>query len=310
MHGPHVTAAHDGVRRVRHGHRYSPGRGGVGCAEGVVARSARRRSRTGARAGPADRPRARDARHRERALVPERRCGANPRRPPGSGPRCSPPTAPTATSADRRTGSGRRRRRNPPTRAPTCDCSSGRATRASRPTPPRAPRGARPRATSSSRARRCGSPPRRAARCGRSRSPRTCTSTATGSSTSTCGTPDDAFGREIASFDLGSVFRFSDDLYVARPLPWRLCARTRAGQPRVQGLADRPRSSPSGATPRTAARWRCPPTPRHAGPPGWFIGHLRPGMSATFTDLHEHPRVVPPTVPAAVATQDLAPTAG
>ena len=121
--------------------------------------------------------------------------------------------------------------------------------------------------------------------------------------------PDDAFGREIASFDLGSVFRFSDDLYVARPLPWRLCARTRAGslEFKVWRIGE---IEPEWGDPTHGGSVVLPPDAPTRGAAGWFIGHVRPGMSATFTDLHEHPRVVPPTVPAAVATQDLAPTAG
>jgi hypothetical protein len=116
-------------------------------------------------------------------------------------------------------------------------------------------------------------------------------------------------GREIASFDLGAVFRFSDDLYVARPLPWRLCARTRAGRVefKVWRLAE---IEPEWGDPTHGGSVAIPADAPASGAAGWFIGHLRPGMSATFTDLHEHPRVVPPTVPGAAATQDLAPPAG
>jgi hypothetical protein len=118
-----------------------------------------------------------------------------------------------------------------------------------------------------------------------------------------------SLGREIASFDLGSVFRYSDDLFVARPLPWRLCARTRAG--RVEFKVWRlDEDEPEWGDPAHGGSVVLPADAPASGAAGWFIGHLRPGMSATFTDLHEHPRVVPAPVPVAAATQDLAPPAG
>jgi hypothetical protein len=92
-------------------------------------------------------------------------------------------------------------------------------------------------------------------------------------------------------------------------LPWRLCARTRAGRIefKVWRLAE---AEPDWGDPAHGGSVAIPADAPADGASGWFIGHMRPGMSATFTDLHEHPRVVPPTVPGAVATQDLAPTAG
>jgi hypothetical protein len=115
--------------------------------------------------------------------------------------------------------------------------------------------------------------------------------------------------REIASYDLSSVFRFSDDLFVARPLPWRLCARTRDGRLefKVWRLAE---VEPEWGDRAHGASVALPADAPASGAVGWFIGHLRPGMSATFTDLHEHARVVAPTVPGAAATQDLAPPVG
>jgi hypothetical protein len=115
--------------------------------------------------------------------------------------------------------------------------------------------------------------------------------------------------REIASYDLSSVFRFSDDLFVARPLPWRLCARTRDGRLEFKAwrLAE---FEPAWGDPAHGGSVALPADAPASGAAGWFIGHVRPGMSATFTDLHEHRRVVAPSVPGAVATQDLAPPAG
>jgi hypothetical protein len=113
-------------------------------------------------------------------------------------------------------------------------------------------------------------------------------------------------GREIASFDLASVFRFSDDLYVVRPLPWRLCARTLAG--RVEFKAWRlAEDEPAWGDPTHGGSVAIPADVPGAGAAGWYIGHLRPGVSATFTDLHEHARSVTPDVAVGAATQDLAP---
>jgi hypothetical protein len=116
-------------------------------------------------------------------------------------------------------------------------------------------------------------------------------------------------GREIGSFDLGAVFRYSDELYVARPLPWRMCARTRAGRLefKVWLLTE---DEPAWGDPTHGGSVVIPADAPASGVPGWFIGHLRPGMSATFTDLHEHRRAAPPDVTVGAATQDLAPGAG
>jgi hypothetical protein len=117
-----------------------------------------------------------------------------------------------------------------------------------------------------------------------------------------------SLGREIASFDLASVFRFSDDLYVARPLPWRLCARTRDGRVefKVWMLTE---DEPVWGDPAHSGSVAIPADAPATGAAGWFVGHLRPGMSATFTDLHEEqPAAAPVTVDA--ATQDLAPAVG
>src|SRR4051812_23634933 len=107
-------------------------------------------------------------------------------------------------------------------------------------------------------------------------------------------------GREIASFDLGSVFRVSDGVAAAQPLPWRLCARTRAGRVefKVWRLAE---VEPAWGDPAHGGSVALPADAPPAGAAGWFVGHLRPGMSATFTDLREHPRVVPPVTAVAAA---------
>ena len=55
---------------------------------------------------------------------------------------------------------------------------------------------------------------------------------------------------------------------------------------------------------------RLPADAPTAGATGWFIGHLRPDMHATFTDLREHPQTAPVAVADPSVTQDLALTAG
>ncbi len=100
-------------------------------------------------------------------------------------------------------------------------------------------------------------------------------------------------GREIASFDLGSVFRTGGAVPAARPLPWRLCARTRAGRVefKVWRLEE---AEPEWGDPAHGGSTALPADAPASGAAGWFVGHLRPGMSATFSDLHEHPSVAAP----------------
>src|SRR6185436_14930041 len=107
-------------------------------------------------------------------------------------------------------------------------------------------------------------------------------------------------------FDLSSVFRFSDDVYVARPLPWRLCARTRDGRIefKVWRLVE---DEPTWNDATHGGSVAIPADAPASGTVGWYVGHLRPGVSATFTDLHEHVRSDAPTVPVGAATQDLTP---
>jgi len=121
-------------------------------------------------------------------------------------------------------------------------------------------------------------------------------------------TPGSAMGREIASFDLGPVFRFSERLAVPRPLPWRMCARTRAGRVelKVWRLTE---DEPAWGDATHGGSVAIPADAPVAGTAGWYIGHLWPGMSATFSDLQEHPRSVTPDVAVGAATQDLAPAA-
>ena len=121
-------------------------------------------------------------------------------------------------------------------------------------------------------------------------------------------TPGATMGREIASFDLGPVFRSGERVGVPRPLPWRMCARTRAGRVefKVWRLTE---DEPAWGDTTHGGSVAIPADAPVAGAAGWYIGHLWPGVSATFTDLHEHPDPVTPDASVATVTRDLAPAA-
>jgi hypothetical protein len=94
-------------------------------------------------------------------------------------------------------------------------------------------------------------------------------------------------GREIASFDLRRAFRSLDAPDDVLPLPWRLCARVHAG--RVEFKAWRlAEDEPTWTDPNHGGSVAVPADAPAAGTAGWFVGHLRADMSATFTDLRVH----------------------
>ncbi|MGZ4794297.1 MAG: hypothetical protein ACXVJ7_05830 [Acidimicrobiia bacterium] len=92
-------------------------------------------------------------------------------------------------------------------------------------------------------------------------------------------------GREIAAFDLRRVFRMGTRELRPRPLPWRICARTVGDRldVLVWPTADR---APAWGDPDHGGSVTLPTGVARAGASGWFVGHLRPGMSAVYTDLH------------------------
>ncbi len=89
----------------------------------------------------------------------------------------------------------------------------------------------------------------------------------------------------IAQFDLSAVFVRSGALV---PLPWTLCARVVGDVVSfIAWPATEPRpaweDATHGGSVRLPAGWLA------AGVPGWYIGHLRPGDSATLTNLAAGP---------------------
>nr|MBS1900243.1 hypothetical protein [Actinomycetota bacterium] len=92
-------------------------------------------------------------------------------------------------------------------------------------------------------------------------------------------------GRQIGEFDLHSVFRDTRAGRVVRPLPWRMCVRTRGDRLDllVWPLAG---PAPRWGDPRYGGTLRLPPSVAPRGASGWFAGHLGPGGSVAYTDLH------------------------
>jgi hypothetical protein len=91
-------------------------------------------------------------------------------------------------------------------------------------------------------------------------------------------------GRQIGAFVLESAFREGDQPWV-RPLPWRMCARTRGDRLEVLvwPLAG---PTPRWGDPRYGGTLELPDTVAPRGLAGWFVGHVGPGMSVDYTDLH------------------------
>lgn len=92
-------------------------------------------------------------------------------------------------------------------------------------------------------------------------------------------------GREIGYFVLESAFREPAGGRPARPLPWRMCVRTRGDllEVLVWPLAD---PAPRWGDPRYGGTLRLPASVAPRGVSGWFVGHVGPGMSVEYTDLH------------------------
>ncbi len=99
--------------------------------------------------------------------------------------------------------------------------------------------------------------------------------------------------RQIGMFDLGSEFRVPGPATATRPLPWRMCARTRGDQLefKVWPLADR---EPIWGDSRYGGALVLPSDAPPQGRSGWFVAHLPPDGRASFTELHDEPvRAVP-----------------
>lgn len=92
-------------------------------------------------------------------------------------------------------------------------------------------------------------------------------------------------GRQIGEFDLRSVFEDLGPGRAVRPLPWRMCVRTRGDRLDllVWPLAG---PTPRWGDPRHGGTLRLPASVAPRGASGWYAGHLGPDTSVTYTDLH------------------------
>jgi hypothetical protein len=92
-------------------------------------------------------------------------------------------------------------------------------------------------------------------------------------------------GRQIGEFVLERDFRAGGDGPPVRPLPWRMCARTRGDRLEVLvwPLAG---PAPRWGDPAYGGTLRLPASVAPRGATGWFAGHLAPGASVEYTDLH------------------------
>lgn len=92
-------------------------------------------------------------------------------------------------------------------------------------------------------------------------------------------------GRQIAEFDLRSVFEDLGPGRAVRPLPWRMCVRTRGD--RLDLLVwPLDAAAPRWGDPRHGGTLRLPASVAPRGATGWYAGHLGPDTSVTYTDLH------------------------
>lgn len=75
-----------------------------------------------------------------------------------------------------------------------------------------------------------------------------------------------------------------DDGYRLRPLPWRLCARTQ-GTTLSFKVWPTALPEPAWGDEAVGGSVTLPADAPQSGASGWYVGHLRPGMVATFADL-------------------------
>jgi hypothetical protein len=92
-------------------------------------------------------------------------------------------------------------------------------------------------------------------------------------------------GRQVGQFDLRRAVADPAPGRAVRPLPWRLCARTRGARLEmlVWPLAD---PAPRWGDPRHGGTMALPAGTAPRGVAGWYVGHLGPDMSVTYTELH------------------------
>ena len=102
---------------------------------------------------------------------------------------------------------------------------------------------------------------------------------------------------QIASVNLAGALSKPGDPPTPQPLPWRVCARVvgRTFTFKAWRIAS---GQPAWGDPRFGGSVRLPADAPSTGYPGGYIGHLQPGMLATFVDLTADPVVsLPPPSP-------------
>lgn len=70
-----------------------------------------------------------------------------------------------------------------------------------------------------------------------------------------------------------------------RPLPWRLCARTVGDKLQFKVWTNEQEKQPSWNDPKFVREMPIPAEWNVPGKAGWYIGHLKPGHTATFNNL-------------------------
>ncbi len=92
----------------------------------------------------------------------------------------------------------------------------------------------------------------------------------------------------VGSVDLAQTFAVPGDPERPRPLPWRLCARTEGSNVRLKVWL-RSEPEPAWDDPAHGGVVPLPADAPTSGVSGWYVGHVHPGMRATFTELADHP---------------------
>ena len=96
----------------------------------------------------------------------------------------------------------------------------------------------------------------------------------------------------VGSVDLQSTFTRPDAPDTPLPLPWRMCARTEGSLVRLKVWL-RSEPEPAWDDPAHGGAVTLPADAPTTGAAGWYVGHLHPGMRATFTELGDHPVPLP-----------------
>jgi len=118
---------------------------------------------------------------------------------------------------------------------------------------------------------------------------------------------DSSGGTQLASFDLGSVFRPPGNNVVA--LPWDLCARVIGGTLTFIAWVDG-QSQPTWGDTSHGGTVTLPGGWVYAGSAGFYTGHLQPSDDAVFSNLAAGPISNIPMPSGAAHTETVSPSAG